>query len=773
MSGDNERLFVTLEARVADFEKRMQQAERRGSRTYGQLQRGSRSATAAMERDMVRSTQRINAALATTSAQVGALARSFGTMFGIGIFAGGTAGIVRGIRGVISEFSDLAKVADRVGVGVESLQGLQRGFELTGVAASDLNGALEQFGRRVGQAVNGSGEFFRFAQRYGIAIRDANGQVRSQLDLLRDFADAIRALPSEAERLAAANAAFGRAGAEMVNALAQGGDALSRMIQDARDAGHIIDEELVRRAEELDDRFALLQRTVATFFKRLAVEAAAGGASIFDAFRGLNHVEQKLQDLTLETFAAANIAVELSEAILEVAQALHAFGETEAAVELRDLWQEMRDLVAEFEAGRIEADELRDGLLRMQRQAAEATSGIRAIDDVRLQSAIGQVDQLTGALNESTSAAARLNAQLREFATGNSSLAAREAAIAESGRQRDALRAFLRSEDERNAKSRERLNLERETARVMREAQEAGIDLSDAQAEAAARARIAAEERRAAEARAERSAGTGGGRARGGRNAAAEAALREAEAVDELIRSLIFEHSLIGATDLERDKAIALRRAGAAATDEQRAAIEAWIEASHREREAIRATQEAHAEFARSLEEFKAAQADAFVGLVSGALSFREALGQVIRKLGEMMAMKAFETAWSGGLGNQSGGLLRLLGFAGGGYTGPGGKHEPAGIVHRGEYVFSKRAVDALGVDRLEAMHRAARRGYAEGGHVGPAASGDAGSGDTRIINAIDGASFLEEAMRSRNGERVILNFIRANPAAVRSAMGV
>lgn len=44
-------------------------------------------------------------------------------------------------------------------------------------------------------------------------------------------------------------------------------------------------------------------------------------------------------------------------------------------------------------------------------------------------------------------------------------------------------------------------------------------------------------------------------------------------------------------------------------------------------------------------------------------------------------------------------------GYATGGYTGDGGRYEPAGVVHRGEYVFSAPAVDRIGVSALEAMH--------------------------------------------------------------------
>jgi hypothetical protein len=63
-------------------------------------------------------------------------------------------------------------------------------------------------------------------------------------------------------------------------------------------------------------------------------------------------------------------------------------------------------------------------------------------------------------------------------------------------------------------------------------------------------------------------------------------------------------------------------------------------------------------------------------------------------------------------------------GFAEGGYTGPGGKYEPAGIVHKGEYVLPQEVVRALGVQRLDALRSMytgaapGRGSYATGGMV-------------------------------------------------------
>jgi phage-related protein len=71
-------------------------------------------------------------------------------------------------------------------------------------------------------------------------------------------------------------------------------------------------------------------------------------------------------------------------------------------------------------------------------------------------------------------------------------------------------------------------------------------------------------------------------------------------------------------------------------------------------------------------------------------------------------------------------------GFSSGGFTGPGGKYEPAGIVHAGEYVIPKEIVSGLGIrffDDLIGKKKSSRPGdgsegiafpgFADGGFVG------------------------------------------------------
>lgn len=79
-------------------------------------------------------------------------------------------------------------------------------------------------------------------------------------------------------------------------------------------------------------------------------------------------------------------------------------------------------------------------------------------------------------------------------------------------------------------------------------------------------------------------------------------------------------------------------------------------------------------------------------------------------------------------------------GFADGGYTGDGGKYQPAGVVHAGEFVFTKEQTKRAGVGNLYAMAKALA-GYAKGGLVRPIGSATVSQPFSGSHNGIDFAA--------------------------------
>ena len=119
-----------------------------------------------------------------------------------------------------------------------------------------------------------------------------------------------------------------------------------------------------------------------------------------------------------------------------------------------------------------------------------------------------------------------------------------------------------------------------------------------------------------------------------------------------------------------------------------------------------------------------------FGAATEGADSLASALKNIALQIVEAQVLQPMLqgsgiAGWLGRLMGAGGGdplaeaLARIGLFSAGGFTGQGGKYEPAGLVHKGEYVISKAAVERLGVGNLEALHQSALRGYASGGLVG------------------------------------------------------
>lgn len=112
--------------------------------------------------------------------------------------------------------------------------------------------------------------------------------------------------------------------------------------------------------------------------------------------------------------------------------------------------------------------------------------------------------------------------------------------------------------------------------------------------------------------------------------------------------------------------------------------------------------------------------------LMTGQANFADFAKSIISQIIKMITQMVIFNSLSGMMGGGSGKGFSFANsgwFATGGYTGDGGKYEPAGTVHKGEFVMTKEATKRIGVDNLYRM----MRGYANGGMVGGTSSGGGG----------------------------------------------
>jgi tape measure domain-containing protein len=155
-------------------------------------------------------------------------------------------------------------------------------------------------------------------------------------------------------------------------------------------------------------------------------------------------------------------------------------------------------------------------------------------------------------------------------------------------------------------------------------------------------------------------------------------------------------------------------------TDEMRAAIdltaEAYAQASveaEKLAEKQKKVKETQQEISDTAKDVTRGIVDGFIAGKSAADIFSDALTKIANKLLDSAFDSLFDSKSSGGAG-LGGAISKLFGFADGGYTGPGGKYDAAGIVHKGEYVIPADKVRKMGVGGIERM----LDGFADGGPV-------------------------------------------------------
>ena len=99
--------------------------------------------------------------------------------------------------------------------------------------------------------------------------------------------------------------------------------------------------------------------------------------------------------------------------------------------------------------------------------------------------------------------------------------------------------------------------------------------------------------------------------------------------------------------------------------------------------------------------------------VTTGEASFKDFTVNILKMISDIITRLLIAKALKSALEGTE--LGAALGFANGGYTGDGGKYQPAGTVHKGEFVFTKEATSRIGVKNLYAL----MKGYANGGAAG------------------------------------------------------
>ena len=203
--------------------------------------------------------------------KVGSAAESVATKTkGLSTAAGGLITAIGALAYKTAQSADeLATLSQQTGISTDDLQKMSYAADLVDVSVDNITGAMSKMKKQMA----GSGEVF---DTLGVAVRDANGEMRDSTDVFYDVLEALAAIPNETERDTVAMQVFGKSADQLAGIVDDGGAKLKELGVEAENLGLILDEDTLTSLNEVND-------TIDKLKAQAGAELAKAGAEALEA----------------------------------------------------------------------------------------------------------------------------------------------------------------------------------------------------------------------------------------------------------------------------------------------------------------------------------------------------------------------------------------------------------------------------------------------------------------------------------------------------------
>lgn len=208
-----------------------------------------------------------------------------GVLQGMATIAIATAGAVAVLaKSSIDTADNLNKMSQKIGIAVEDLSRLAYAAQLSDVDLGSLQQSLVFLSRNMSAASAGSGDAYNAFTALNVAVKNTDGSLRAQAEVLQDVADRFANMRDGTEKTALAMAIFGRAGAQMIPLLNSGRDGLKGMGDELERFGGLVSGSYARSAEQFNDNLTRLKTILSGLTMQAFGPLIQGLNASFEAF---------------------------------------------------------------------------------------------------------------------------------------------------------------------------------------------------------------------------------------------------------------------------------------------------------------------------------------------------------------------------------------------------------------------------------------------------------------------------------------------------------
>jgi len=159
----------------------------------------------------------------------------------------------------IDTLDRLDDLGEKYGIAVEKLSAYRYASEVAGTSTEAFAAGLSKLGKTAAQAAGGNKEASDAFKTVGITVRDANGHLKTNDELLLDLAEKFAGYEDSGYKAALAQKFFGKTGADMIPLLNKGRDGISELTDEAKKLGAVYGNDVAKAAGDFNDNLKKLE----------------------------------------------------------------------------------------------------------------------------------------------------------------------------------------------------------------------------------------------------------------------------------------------------------------------------------------------------------------------------------------------------------------------------------------------------------------------------------------------------------------------------------
>jgi hypothetical protein len=195
----------------------------------------------------------------------------------------GVAGLGLLIKRSLEATDRIGKLSSVLGFSVKELQTFKLASQIGGVELETFSKGVRRLVDNFGDFMDGTGEAKKTFEALGISVEEANKLSGDQFAILGLVADRLNLVTNSTDKLKFAIEIFGGRGAELINVLKGGSEAIAEFQRQSEQFG-ALNEEQVKQVEDLNDSIVRLKTSFANITNQVVANLSPALTSLIDDF---------------------------------------------------------------------------------------------------------------------------------------------------------------------------------------------------------------------------------------------------------------------------------------------------------------------------------------------------------------------------------------------------------------------------------------------------------------------------------------------------------